>query len=82
MDVFFADCVGSLFSPCYDEATFVESLAVLNAVGGERVEDVERLREEAALSNAINPATQRSKWVAIDAGYEDALTDLFFTRKS
>src|ERR1035441_4306625 len=25
---------------------------------------------------AINPATQCSKWVAIDADYEDALTDL------
>jgi hypothetical protein len=25
---------------------------------------------------AINPATQRSKWVAIDADYTDSLTDL------
>jgi hypothetical protein len=33
----------------YDEATYVESLVVLNAVGGERVEDLERLREDAAL---------------------------------
>jgi hypothetical protein len=33
----------------YDEATYVESLVVLNAVGGECVEDLERLREDAAL---------------------------------
>jgi hypothetical protein len=33
----------------YDEATFVESLVVLNAVGGEYVGDLERLREDAAL---------------------------------
>jgi len=29
---------------------------------------------------AINPATQRCKWVAIDADYEDALTDLLRLR--
>jgi hypothetical protein len=29
---------------------------------------------------AINPATQRSKWVAIDADYEDALADLLKLR--
>src|SRR5271157_2264028 len=37
----------------YDEATFVESLVVLNAVGGECVEDLERLREDAALSKLL-----------------------------
>jgi hypothetical protein len=34
----------------YSEATYVEGLVVLNAVGGECVEDLERLREDAALS--------------------------------
>ncbi len=29
---------------------------------------------------AINPATQRSKWVAIDADYQEALTDLLKLR--
>ena len=37
----------------YDEATYVESLVVLNAVGGECVEDLERLREDAALSKLL-----------------------------
>jgi hypothetical protein len=53
----------------------------LNALAeGELVEDLERLRDEAALSNATIPATQRSKWVAIDAGYEDSLADLLKLR--
>jgi len=37
----------------YEEATYVESLVVLNAVGGECVEDLERLREDAALSQLL-----------------------------
>ena len=37
----------------YDEATYVESLVVLNAVGGECVEDLERLREDVALSQLL-----------------------------
>jgi hypothetical protein len=37
----------------YDEASYVESLVVLNAVGGECVEDLERLREDAALSKLL-----------------------------
>ena len=37
----------------YDEATYVESLVVLNAVGGECPEDLERLREDAALSKLL-----------------------------
>ena len=37
----------------YDEATYVESLVVVNAVGGECPEDLERLREDAALSKLL-----------------------------
>jgi len=37
----------------YDEATFVESFAILHAVGGECLEDFERLREDAGLSELI-----------------------------
>lgn len=37
----------------YDEATFVESFVILNAVGGECLEDFERLREDAGLSELI-----------------------------
>ena len=37
----------------YDEATYVESLVVLNAVGGDCAEDLERLREDAALSKLL-----------------------------
>jgi hypothetical protein len=37
----------------YDEATYVESLVVFNAAGGECVEDLERLREDAALSKLL-----------------------------
>ncbi len=37
----------------YDEATLVESLVVLNAVGGECVEDLERLREDEGLAELL-----------------------------
>ncbi len=37
----------------YDEATFVESFVILNVVGGECLEDFERLREDAGLSELI-----------------------------
>ncbi|MGH2397623.1 MAG: IS1380 family transposase [bacterium] len=37
----------------YDEATFVESFVILNAVGGECLEDFARLREDAGLSALI-----------------------------
>jgi hypothetical protein len=37
----------------YDEATFVESFVVLNAVGGECLDDFARLREDAGLSELI-----------------------------
>ena len=37
----------------YDEATMVESFAVLNAVGGECFEDFKRLREDPGLSELI-----------------------------
>lgn len=37
----------------YDEATFVESFVILNAVGGECLEDFERLREDPGLSELI-----------------------------
>ena len=33
----------------YDEATFVESFVVLHAVGGECLDDFERLRDDAGL---------------------------------
>jgi hypothetical protein len=37
----------------YDEATMVESLVVLNAVGGECLEDLERLREDEGLGELL-----------------------------
>jgi hypothetical protein len=40
----------------YDEATYVESLVVLNAVGGECLEDLEQLREDAGLAEMLGHA--------------------------
>jgi len=37
----------------YDESTFVESFVVLNAAGGECLEDFERLREDAGLAEML-----------------------------
>ena len=37
----------------YDEATYVESFVVLNAVGGDCVDDLTRLREDGALSQLL-----------------------------
>jgi hypothetical protein len=37
----------------YDEATLVESLVVLNAAGGECVDDFQRLREDSGLEELI-----------------------------
>jgi len=37
----------------YDEATFVESFVILNAAGGEWVEDFERLRQDPGLAEMI-----------------------------
>jgi hypothetical protein len=37
----------------YDEATFVESFVILNAAGGERADDFERLREEPGLAEMM-----------------------------
>ena len=37
----------------YDEATFVESFVVLNAVGGECLEDFEQLRADAGLAELV-----------------------------
>ena len=37
----------------YDEATYIESFVVLNAVGGECVNDFERLRQDGALSELV-----------------------------
>jgi hypothetical protein len=37
----------------YDEATFVESFVVLNAAGGECVDDLQRLREDSGLEELI-----------------------------
>jgi hypothetical protein len=40
----------------YDEATFVESFVILNAAGGECVEDFERLRQDPGLAEMIGHA--------------------------
>jgi hypothetical protein len=40
----------------YDEATFVESFVVLNAAGGECLDDFERLREDAGLAEMLGHA--------------------------
>ena len=37
----------------YEEATFVESFVILNAVGGDCLEDLERLRVDAGLTELI-----------------------------
>lgn len=37
----------------YDEATFVESFVILNAVGGECLDDFERLREDGGLAEML-----------------------------
>ncbi len=40
----------------YDEATFVESFVILNAVGGECLEDFEQLRADAGLAELVGHA--------------------------
>lgn len=40
----------------FDEATYVESFLVLNALGGECLEDFERLREDAGLAEMVGHA--------------------------
>ena len=40
----------------YDEATFVESFVILDATGGECVDDFKRLREDAGLAEMIGHA--------------------------
>src|SRR6266487_1621345 len=40
----------------YDEATFVESFVLLNGLGGECLDDFERLREDAGLSELVGHA--------------------------
>jgi hypothetical protein len=40
----------------YEEATFVESFVVLNAAGGECLEDFQRLREDAGLAEMLGHA--------------------------
>src|SRR5580765_4750135 len=37
----------------YDESTFVESFVILNAVGGECLDDFQRLREDAGLAEMV-----------------------------
>lgn len=37
----------------YDEATFVESLVILNAIGGDCLDDLERLREDGGLAEML-----------------------------
>jgi hypothetical protein len=40
----------------YDEAAMVESFVILNAAGGECLEDFDRLREDGGLAELIGPA--------------------------
>ena len=40
----------------YDEATFIESFVILNAVGGECLEDFEQLRADAGLAELVGHA--------------------------
>jgi len=40
----------------FDEASYVESFLVLNALGGECLEDFDRLREEAGLASLLGHA--------------------------
>ena len=40
----------------YDEATFVESFVLLNGLGGECLDDFQRLREDAGLSELVGHA--------------------------
>jgi len=37
----------------FDEATYLESFLVLNAVGGDRLEDFDRLREDTGLAEML-----------------------------
>ena len=45
----------------YDEATFIESFVILNAVGGECLEDFEQLRADAGLAELIGHAMPSSE---------------------
>jgi hypothetical protein len=48
----------------FDEATYIESLMVLNAVGGDCLEDLEQLREDAALTEMLGhaiPSTEATR---------------------
>ena len=56
----------------YDEATLVESFVILNAVGGECIDDFVRLREDAGLSEMVghqmpSPPVTRKFLFAISA---------------
>ena len=44
---------GSSSERGYDEATFVESFVILNAVGGECLEDFDQLRADAGLAELV-----------------------------
>lgn len=49
----------------YDEATFVESFVILNALGGDGLEDFDRLREDAGLAARIGheiPSPEAARW--------------------
>src|SRR6266699_6394257 len=45
----------------YDEATFVESFVILNAVGGECLEDFDQLRADAGLAELVGHRCHRRK---------------------
>ena len=45
----------------FDEATYIESFLVLNALGGECLEDLDRLREDAGLAEMLGHAVPSSE---------------------
>src|SRR2546427_12084577 len=47
----------------FDEATYVESFLVLNAVGGDCLEDFDQLREDAVLAEMLSHAVSRAEAV-------------------
>jgi len=60
----------------YDEATMVESFVILNAVGGECVDDFVRLREDAGLKEMVghqmpSPSVARKFLYAFSRGCQD-----------
>ncbi|HUY13161.1 MAG TPA: IS1380 family transposase [Terriglobia bacterium] len=62
----------------YDEATFVESFVLLNAAGGECVEDFERLREDPGLAELIGhgiPSAEAARQFLYQFHEEEKITE-------